>query len=609
MADPPAGCPDVLEVFTTRPDTLWGVTFLAVAPESAMGRWCAEHGPNAAAVAAYAEETKKKTEIERLAANREKTGVLSGVHAVHPTTGEKLPIYVADYVLASYGTGYVMAVPAHDERDFAFAKARDLPIRIVIQNADASLSLETMENAYSPAGTMVASGPFDGRNSKEAMGDLLAWLGDEGIGTAKVTFRLHDWLISRQRYWGCPIPMVHCSACGVVPVPRDQLPIELPQDVQNFIPEGRSPLADVASFVATTCPKCGAAAERDVDTMDTFIDSSWYHLRFTDAHNGDMPFDPEKARQWLPLDLYIGGAEHANGHLLYFRFITKVLRDAGYLEIDEPVVQLFHHGMVADSDGHTMSKSRGNVVSPIDNAREFGIDASRIAMFFFAPSADEIRWSEKGAHGARKLVQRLFALFTECAPFVRAMPFDVKGCDVTGGAVKGDSGASEAAKEVRRRAHTLLQRFDVAFGGEFALNTGIAGIYELLNAFPTPAVAAAAADADRRCYAESLRVLSLAMAPIAPHLAEEVHVLLGGEGSVFNAAWPQLDESALEQDEIEIAVQVKGKIKARIKVAADTDQATVEAAALADPDVQRAIDGREIRRVIVVPGRLVNVIA
>ena len=598
VADAPEGCPDVLEVFTTRPDTLWGVTFLAVAPESEFGRWCGAHGPNAADVAAYAADAAKKTEIERMAANREKTGVLSGMHAVHPTTGEKLPVFVADYVLASYGTGYVMAVPAHDERDYAFATARELPIRIGIQNGDGSLALESMDNAYTESGVMVASGPFDGRDSAEAMSDLLAWLEEQGIGKARVTFRLRDWLISRQRYWGCPIPMVHCAACGVVPLSKEQLPVRLPDNVTNWMPEGRSPLADVADFVATTCPKCGGAAERDVDTMDTFIDSAWYHLRFTDAHNAEMPFDRVKAAAWLPLDLYIGGAEHANGHLLYFRFITKVLKDAGYLEVEEPVTRLFHHGMVSDSDGHTMSKSRGNVISPIDNARDFGTDAARIAMFFFAPSADEIKWSEQGVRGAVKLVQRLYGMFCDSAEWLKTLRADVRG----------GPDASPAGKDARRKAHELLQRLDQAFAGDLALNPAIAGIYELLNVLPAPAAMQSASEADQRCYAESLRLLALAMAPLVPHLAEEVHAMLGGEDSVFRASWPVVDPGALTRDEVEIGVQVRGKMKARITVAADADEATVREVALSHELVQAALEGREIRKVIVVPGRLVNIV-
>ncbi len=598
VADAPAGCPAALDVFTTRPDTLWGVTFVAVSPESEFGRFCARSGPNAAEVAAYAAAAAQKTEIERLAANREKTGVRSGFEAVHPATGERLPVFVADYVLATYGTGCVMGVPAHDERDFAFARARGLPVRVVIQDASGALAGDTLEAAYTEPGTLVASGPFDGRRSDEAIPDIVAWLAAEGRGTARVTYRLRDWLISRQRYWGCPIPMVHCAACGIVPVPREQLPVRLPENVRNWIPEGRSPLADVPEFVATTCPRCGGAAQRDVDTMDTFIDSSWYHLRYPDAHNPELPFDPAKAAAWLPVDLYIGGDEHANGHLIYFRFVTKVLHDAGLLTIDEPVVRLFHHGMVQDADGRTMSKSLGNVVSPIDAAREYGVDAARIAMFFFAPSADGIRWTEQGVAGARKLVQRLWSLFHACAPWLRSLPADVRG----------GADASDAAREARRRAHELVQRLDRAFDGDLALNPAVAGIYELLNVLPEPAAMAAAPAADGRAYAEALRVLALALAPLAPHLADEVHELLGGTGTVFRTAWPKVDPDALRQDEVEIVVQVLGKVKARIRVPSEADEAALRAAALSDPAVERALDGRPVRRVIVVPNRLVNLV-
>ncbi len=600
VESPAEGCPSELEVFTTRPDTLWGVTFLALSPESDAGRWCAGHGSNATDVAAYAKAAALKTEIERSAANREKTGVDSGLRAVHPCTGETVPVLVADYVLASYGTGYVMGVPAHDERDFQFAKAHDLGIAVVIQNKSGSLDVATMEGAYTESGVMTASGPFDGRPSADAIPQpqVIAWLEEQGTGSGRVTFRLRDWLISRQRYWGCPIPMVHCAACGVVPVPQDQLPVTLPPDVESWIPKGRSPLADVAEFVATTCPKCGGAAERDVDTMDTFIDSSWYHLRYTDAHNGDLPFDPVAAAKWLPVDLYIGGAEHANGHLIYFRFITKVLKDAGFLDVEEPVVRLFHHGMVQDGDGRTMSKSLGNVISPIHLAREFGIDAARLAMFFFAPSREEIRWNEDGAAAARKLVTRLHATFVANRDVIAAFPADVRG----------DSSGSDEAREARRRAHIMLQRFDDAFDGDLALNPGVAAIYELLNVFPNAEKVAASSEADRRCYAEALRVLALTMAPVAPHLAEEVHEMLGGEGSVFRTSWPAVDPEALVLDTVEIAVQVRGKVKARITVAADADEASVRETALADPAVVAAIGEQPVRRVIVVPGRLVNVV-
>ncbi len=598
VADAPADCPQVLEVFTTRPDTVWGATFMAVAPESAFGRYCAESGPNAAAVAAYAAEAANKTEIERSAANREKTGVKSGFLAVHPCTGDAIPILVADYVLAGYGTGYVMAVPAHDERDFAFAKAHDLPIRVVIQDDSGELAGATLEAAHTGAGPMVNSGPFDGRDCAEAMSDLIAWLEEQEIGAGKVNFRLRDWLISRQRYWGCPIPMIHCDACGVVPVPEDQLPVLLPENIENWVPKGRSPLADVPEFMNVACPECGGAAQRDPDTMDTFIDSAWYHLRYVDPKNETALFSPEYARAWLPVDLYIGGAEHANGHLIYFRFITKVLKDEGLLDVEEPVTRLYHHGMVSDEDGRPMSKSLGNVISPIHVCRDYGIDAARVAMFFFAPSDEEIAWKPTGVAGARKLVQRLFATYSEYAEILGAHEPNVRGMP----------SACDDAREVRRRAHVFLDRMTRAFEKDLALNTAVAAIYEFLNVLPAASAAAEADENDQCCYAEALRVVALGMAPLMPHLAEQIHEMLGGEGSVFAQPWPSVDQDALSLDEIEIAVQVRGKVKARVTIAADAPEEVVKMAALADPDVQAAIGEQKVKRVIVVPGRLVNVV-
>jgi leucyl-tRNA synthetase len=443
---------------------------------------------------------------------------------------------------------------------------------------------------------MTASPPFDGRRSDEAIPDIIAWLEKRGSGRAKVTFKLRDWLISRQRYWGCPIPMVHCGKCGIVPVPRSDLPVRLPENITNWIPKGRSPLADVPEFVNTTCPKCGGAAQRDVDTMDTFIDSSWYHLRYLDPHNRELPFTRESAAKWLPIQLYIGGATHANGHCLYFRFFTKVLHDAGFLDVDEPVVRMFHHGMVEDAQGRTMSKSLGNVVSPIDMMREYGADAARLAMFAFAPSDQVIRWNEEGIVGAKKLVQRVSDLVDAFGDVVRAAP---------PGAAKP---SSAAAKELRLRAHEMVRRFDAAFRGDLALNPGIAAIYELLNAFPKPADVAGWSDADRAAAAEAVRLLVLAMAPVAPHLCEELHERLGGKGTVFREAWPEFDPSALRRDEVEIAVQVNGKIRDRINVSADADEATVRAAAMILPKVAAEIAGRAPKKVIVVKGRLVNFI-
>ncbi len=608
VADRPSGsqcaAPDELRVFTTRPDTLWGVTFMTVAPESPFGRLAAEHGPNAEAVAAYNKLAAQKTEIERTStsADQEKTGIRTGWFVTHPTTGARVPVMVGDYALATYGTGYVMGVPAHDERDFRFAKKHELGIAVVIQNDAADLSVETMDDAYTAPGTMVESGPFDGRRSDEAIPDVIAWLEERGQGKGRVQFRLRDWLISRQRYWGCPIPMIHCDACGEVPVPTADLPVRLPEQIENWLPKGRSPLADVEDFVNTTCPTCGGAASRDADTMDTFMCSAWYHLRYLDPHNEELPFSKEAAADWLPADLYIGGREHANGHLIYFRFITKVMKDAGYLDVEEPVVRLFHQGVVADEGGAKMSKSVGNVVSPVTVTRAFGVDASRIAMFFLAPSADEIHWSDRSVAGASKLVGKLHALTTACAGWMADMPADARGGDGASG------GASNGARAVRRAAHEYLRRINDAMADDLAFNTPVAALYEFLNVFPAPDAAAAAPEADRACYAEALWIIAKGVTPLAPHLGEEMHAVLGGEGSVLRASWPVFDESALASDTVEIAVQIKGKVRSRIKVPSDADEDTLRDAALADPRIAELVGDRPLRRVIVVPGRLVNLI-
>ena len=586
-----------ITVFTTRPDTLWGVTFLSVAPESDIGRAAAKSAPNAAAVAAYAAASEKKTEIERTATDREKTGVDTGWTALHPCTGEKVPVYVADYVLASYGTGAVMGVPAHDERDFVFARKYGIPLRVVVLPPDGSKDASAWKTAYTEPGPMTASPPFDGQRSDEAIPRIVAWLAGKHVGRAKVQFKLHDWLISRQRYWGCPIPMVHCGKCGVVPVPDKDLPVLLPEKITNWTPKGRSPLADVPEFMNVKCPKCGGDAQRDADTMGTFIDSAWYHLRYVDPHNAKQPFAREKANQWLPIRLYIGGAEHANGHCLYFRFFTKVLHDAGWVDVDEPVTRMYHHGMVEDSEGRTMSKSLGNVVSPIDIMREYGADASRVAMFFFAPSDQVIQWNEDGVVGAKKLVQRVYDLVGEFADVAKAFPAGISA-----------NPSSAAAKDVRRAAHEVVRRFDAAFNGDLALNPGVAAVYELLNLFPKRAHVDKWPDAERAAVAEAVRLLVKATAPITPHLCEELHELLGGRGSVFKETWPAFDPEALKRDEVEIAVQVNGKIRERINVSADADEASLRAAALAVPKVAAEVAGRTPKKVIVVKGRLVNVI-
>lgn len=564
-----------LPVFTTRPDTVYGVTFLAIAPEHPLvGRIATPE------VLEYVRRASRKSEIERTAEGA-KDGVFTGRFAVHPLTGEKVPLWVADYVLAHYGTGVVMGVPAHDTRDWAFARAYGLPVKVVISGGP-----ERYEDAYTGPGAMIDSGELSGTPSPEGIPRVIEAIERRGVGRAKTHYKLKDWLISRQRYWGCPIPIIHCPRCGAQPVPEKDLPVLLPTDVTEFIPKGRSPLADHPGFMKAACPRCGGPAERDPDTMDTFMCSSFYLYRYVDPHNVREPWTREAARAWLPVDLYIGGAEHACMHLLYFRFIAKVLHDNGWVPTDEPVVRLFHQGMVADEKGETMSKSKGNAVSPQEIMDRWGVDVSRLAMFFFAPSDAEIKWKEDGLAGAHRFVTRLWDLYEAFAPRVR----DAAGC-------------SEAYRPLRRKAHQVLARMTDACENALNFNTVIAQVMELLNLWdetrPDPR-----ADDERRAVREVLEILCKVLAPLAPFLGEAFWEMLGGTGSVFRAPWPEPDPEVLRAEELEIVVQVNGKVRGKFVVPAGASEEDLRARALELP----ALRGQTPRKVIVVKGRLVNVV-
>jgi leucyl-tRNA synthetase len=589
-----------ITVFTTRPDTLWGATFLTLAPEHPKTLELAT-GDHRADVEAYVAQARKKTDVERSDLTRQKDGVFTGAYAINPVTHEPMPIWVADYVLGGYGTGAIMGVPAHDQRDFEFARTYGLPLKVVVQPAEGELDPESMTEAYPGVGTMVGSPPFDGTAAPEGIAKVIAWLEAQRIGRAKVQFRLRDWLISRQRYWGCPIPMIHCPACGIVPVPEDQLPVELPAHVESFIPTGRSPLEDVPEFIETTCPQCGGAARRDPDTMDTFVDSSWYHLRYLDPHDDREPFTRERADEWLPIDLYIGGDEHATGHLLYFRFFTKVLFDEGRVGVQEPARRLVHQGMVADAHGEIMSKSKGNVVSPGDLFERDGVDVPRLAMLFFAPSEAEILWSEAGIEGVRRFVHRLWETMLGAI----ADPRFAATADIAVDAATLSSGARESWRLV----HRALDRTTQSIERDLAFNTAIAAFMEWVNAARRVGEPAEWSDADFPALGAAVRIVAQAIAPLAPHLGEELWHRVGGEGSVFRASWPAVDAAALRKETVEVPVQVNGKLRSRVYLAPDATQAEMEEAALADEKVRELLAGKPPRRVIVVPGRLVNVVA
>ncbi|HHI68064.1 MAG TPA: leucine--tRNA ligase, partial [Planctomycetes bacterium] len=520
---------------TTRPDTVYGVTFMAIAPDAKLMRKLLPRCPNREAVEEYVRKALLKPEIERTSGEREKDGVDSGLHVRNPFNGEEVPLYVADYVLAGYGSGAVMAVPAHDQRDFEFARKYGIPVKPVIRPADGPpLDGETMTEAYVADGIMHDSGPFDGVPNREGIKKVAAYAREKGFGKETVTYKLRDWLLSRQRYWGAPIPVVHCPSCGVVPVPEKDLPVLLPE-VEDFLPRGRSPLEDVESFMNTSCPKCGGEARRDPDTMDTFVCSSWYQFRYVDPRNDQAPWDKKKIRDWMPVDLYIGGNEHATGHLIYFRFITKVLHDAGWVPVKEPVKKLFHHGMVYDEKGEVMSKSKGNVVSPVVLIDEWGVDVPRTAMLFFAPPDREILWSDKGMVGAKRFLNRVAALVDRVVE--AGGKFSGPDCPLYPWAE-----APENEKPLLRKLHQTVKKVTHDMEA-IQFNTAIAAMMELVNQ-----VGDGPEDPGSPMAVHLAGTLVKLLAPAAPHLAEELWEKLGGEYSVFQREWPGFEEAACLED-------------------------------------------------------------
>ncbi|MBI5266744.1 MAG: leucine--tRNA ligase [candidate division Zixibacteria bacterium] len=580
-----------IAVFTTRPDTVYGVTFMAIAPEAEILRRLKMTPDSAAKVAEYKQMALRRSDIERSAATGDKDGVFTGQYAINPYSGERVQLWVADYVLAGYGTGVVMGVPGHDTRDWAFARKYDIPIKIVIHpNAKTTLDAETMSDAFVEYGPMVNSGPFNGKAGEAAIEAVSDYAEQKGVGRRKVNYKLKDWSISRQRYWGCPIPIIHCEKCGPQAVPEGQLPVLLPR-VENYTPKGRSPLADVPEFMAAVCPKCGGKAERDPDTMDTFVCSSWYYLRYCDAQNDRAPFDPKKANAWLPIDLYVGGITHATGHLIYFRFFNKFLGDIGWLDCDEPSERLFNHGMVCDTSGEVMSKSKGNVVSPIDVMGRHGVDIARLAMYFTAPSEKEVLWSADGITGVEKFVlNRLVPLVQS---YRRTKP-DLKRYFKPGELSEDERAIYIKLNQTIRRVGESMDRLQY--------NTAISALMELLRDYE-PAKIKSDALNDQIV----LKAIQLA-APMTPHVAEELWESAGFSQSVFKSGWPEFDPDAVQGDQIEIAVQINGKLRDTIKVAVDASQVDVEAAAMASGKVSAHLAGKQVIKKIYVPGKLLSIV-
>ena len=585
----------VIEVFTTRPDTLFGATFFLLAPEHPLVPQLVADRPEATEVTEYVRQAARADIADRSSAERPKTGVFTGRHVVNPVNGETIPVWVADYVLMDYGTGAIMAVPGHDERDFAFARAYDLPIRRVIAPAGAPPDAP-FEAAEPGDGVLVNSGFLDGLTVDEAKRAIAAWLAERGLGDATVGFRLRDWLISRQRYWGAPIPVVHCERCGVVAVPDDELPVLLPE-VDDYAPKGMSPIAANEAFVATTCPGCGGPARRETDTMDTFVDSSWYFLRYTAPQLSSAAFEREIVDYWLPVDQYIGGVEHAILHLLYARFFTKVLYDLGYVGFAEPFARLFTQGMIY-YQGAKMSKSKGNVVAPDEMVDRFGADTLRLYILFMGPAADDAEWSDHGIEGQRRFLDRVWRL-------AAGQEGDVLVDRPSVAAVRDDA----APFALVRKSEATIAKVTGDIGERFSFHTAISAIQELVNE-ATKARSEGALDGDVGAHAlryATQTVVSLLFV-FAPHIASEIWEALGGE-RLWVAPWPEAGAAFLERDAVTVVVQINGKVRDRLEVPAGLDEADLVARARSLPKVQAALDGKAIRREIVVPDRLVNLVA
>lgn len=587
---------DTVAVYTTRPDTAYGVTFMALAAEHPLIKKICENNPKADEINAFCERVRNQSEIERTSSESEKEGIFTGVYCINPFTGRKVEIWVTNYVLYDYGTGAVMGVPTGDQRDWMFADKYGIEKIVTICPVGKELKLEEMTCAYEEKeGMLVNSGEFTGMEMHKAMSAIMDKAEAEGFGKRRVNYRLRDWLISRQRYWGAPIPIIYCPHCGEVLVPEDQLPVRLPEDV-SFTAGAKSPLATSEEFVHCKCPKCGADATRETDTMDTFLCSSWYYLRYTDAHNDKMPFDKELNNYWGPVDQYIGGIEHAILHLLYSRFFVKVLRDAGLVDYDEPFSNLLTQGMVI-KDGAKMSKSLGNVVSPEEILSKYGADTARLFILFAAPPERELEWSDQGVEGSFRFLNRIWRIVQA---FEAVLAQKVTEYD--------HSNLTEADKDLRRVLHGSIKKVTNDIETRFNFNTAISTMMELVNALY--AYKEAAKEPNAGLVYEAISDLIKMMSPFVPHITEELwRGAIDANSSVHEQSWPECDEEALKVDNVEIVLQVNGKVRGRLTVPAEATKEELEKIAMADANVQAHIGDATVRKVICVPGRLVNIVA
>lgn len=613
---PLVGSSEKIAVFTTRPDTVYGVTYVVLAPEHPLTLQVTT-AQQKSAVETFIQEVASTSELERTAEDKPKRGIKTGGQAINPFTGEEIPILIADYVLYEYGTGAVMGVPAHDSRDFKFAQENNLPIKVVITPENGETELKS---AYTEAGIMINSAQFNGMNSLEGKTAIIDYATAQSYGKARIQYRLRDWLISRQRYWGCPIPVIHCPNCGTVPVPIENLPVTLPENVE-FSGRGASPLAKLEDWVNVDCPSCGTPAKRETDTMDTFIDSSWYFLRYTDAKNENIPFQLEKVNDWMSVDQYVGGIEHAILHLLYSRFFTKVLRDRGLVNVDEPFNRLLTQGMVQgltyknpqtgkyvpaenvvykhgnhrDRDTgevlsfffEKMSKSKYNGVDPLKVLEKYGADTARMFILFTAPPEKDLQWDDAGVEGQFRFLNRVWRLVTE---YVENQPKKVTK----------SATLSKVEKDLRRAIHTAIKEISEDLDGDYQFNTAISELMKLSNAF-----------GDNKClespiYREGIETLLILLSLFAPHISEELWQILGHSQSIHLQPWPKVDPTALVVDEITLVIQILGKTRGTIQVPASADKTTLETLARESEIAQRYLEGKEIKKVIVVPGKLVN---
>ena len=588
-----------LEVFTTRPDTIYGATYMVLAPEHPYVDQLISGQPNEDEIRNFIKKVKSQAEMERTSPQSSKDGIFTGSFAINPMTQQEIPIYIANYVLMGYGTGAIMAVPAHDQRDFDFAKKYDLPIKAVIQPHDLEEKLNgaTMKKARSDDGYLINSQRFNGLTVQKAFETIADYMEKENIGEREINYRLRDWLISRQRYWGAPIPMIYCEKCGTVPVPEKDLPVLLPDDVK-LSTTGVSTLAESKEFVNTTCPKCGGTARREIDTMDTFVDSSWYFLRYIDPNNQKLPVSYQKAQEWFPVNQYIGGIEHAILHLLYARFFTKVIRDLGLIEANEPFSKWLAQGMVL-KDGDKMSKSKGNVVDPGKILKEYGADTARLFILFASPPEKDLEWSDAGVEGASRFLNRVWRYIVNNLDEINKIDVsqvDIKQVDL-----------NDAEKELHRKLHETIEKVTEDVEERLNFNTAISAIMELVNEI-YHYLKNNSDNINKELLAFVTEKLLLLLAPFAPHISEELWHKLGHDESVHRVKWPQFNKEAAKKDEITVVIQINGKVRDKINVSADISEEKLKEKVFIQKKVKKYIEGKEIIKTIVIPKKLVNIV-